>query len=84
MVCSRYRRGKPQSGDIDIVFCPPEKDQDIGLLKDLYLRLSALGIITHVLRESIVPFNRKRDSFRRAEVSSGTCQSCRSIRVCPA
>ncbi|GFZ46743.1 hypothetical protein JCM24511_03963 [Saitozyma sp. JCM 24511] len=48
-ICGGYRRGKPQSGDIDVVFCPPEKDQDIGLLRDLYLRLSALGIITHVL-----------------------------------
>jgi hypothetical protein len=47
----RYRRGKTQCGDVDIVFCPPEEGQDIGLLKDLYLRLSDLNIITHVLRE---------------------------------
>jgi DNA polymerase mu len=45
-----YRRGKTESGDMDIVFCPPNEGQDIGLLKDLYLRLSALGIVTHVLR----------------------------------
>lgn len=50
----RYRRGKTQCGDVDIVFCPPEEGQDIGLLKDLYLRLSDLNIITHVLREYIV------------------------------
>lgn len=45
-----YRRGKPMSSDVDVVFCPPNIDEDIGLLRDLYLRLSALGIITHVLR----------------------------------
>ncbi|ORY32892.1 putative beta DNA polymerase [Naematelia encephala] len=44
-----YRRGKTASNDVDIVFCPPEDGQDIGLLRDLYLRLSTLGIITHVL-----------------------------------
>jgi len=46
----RYRRGKPASNDVDVVFCPPKDGQDIGLLKDLYLRLSQLGIVTHVLR----------------------------------
>nr|XP_031863438.1 uncharacterized protein CI109_001314 [Kwoniella shandongensis]KAA5530510.1 hypothetical protein CI109_001314 [Kwoniella shandongensis] len=48
-ICGGYRRGKPQSNDVDVVFCPPKDDQDIGLLRDLYLRLSELGIITHVL-----------------------------------
>jgi len=45
-----YRRGKEMSNDVDVVFCPPEDGADIGLLRDLYLRLSTLGIITHVLR----------------------------------
>ncbi|OCF61005.1 DNA polymerase mu subunit [Kwoniella mangroviensis CBS 10435] len=44
-----YRRGKTESNDVDIVFRPPGINLDIGLLKDLYLRLSELGIITHVL-----------------------------------
>lgn len=35
------------------MFCPPQIGQDIGLLDDLYLRLSAFGIITHVLRKSV-------------------------------
>lgn len=48
---SSYRRGKTQSSDVDIVFRPPKDDQDIGLLRALYLRLSELGIVTHVLRE---------------------------------
>jgi len=48
-LCGGYRRGKSESSDVDIVFAPPNVDQDIGLLKDLHLRLGALGIITHVL-----------------------------------
>ena len=47
----RFRRGKPDSNDVDIVFAPPQIDQDIGLLRNLYRRLTALGIITHVLRQ---------------------------------
>nr|KIR46295.1 DNA polymerase mu subunit [Cryptococcus bacillisporus CA1280] len=48
-ICGGYRRGKTQSSDVDIVFRPPKDDQDIGLLRALYLRLSELGIVTHVL-----------------------------------
>lgn len=45
-----YRRGKPESNDVDLVFCPPEAGQDEGLLKLLYTRLADLGIVTHVLQ----------------------------------
>lgn len=39
-----YRRGKPESNDVDIVICPPEDDVDEGLLlKDLYTRMADLG-----------------------------------------
>ncbi|ODN80607.1 hypothetical protein L202_02797 [Cryptococcus amylolentus CBS 6039] len=48
-ICGGYRRGKTQSNDVDVVLCPPEQDQDIGLLRAAYLRMSQLGIITHVL-----------------------------------
>ncbi|KIR53976.1 DNA polymerase mu subunit [Cryptococcus gattii Ru294] len=48
-ICGGYRRGKTQSSDVDIVFRPPKDDQDIGLLRALYLRLSELRIVTHVL-----------------------------------
>ena len=49
-----YRRGKPQSNDVDIVFSPPNEDEDIGLLRNLYLRLSSLDIVTHVLRQCFI------------------------------
>jgi DNA polymerase mu len=48
----RYRRGKPQSNDVDIVFCPPNEGDDRGLLRDLYRRLTQMGIVTHILRPS--------------------------------
>ncbi|WVW84121.1 hypothetical protein I302_106150 [Kwoniella bestiolae CBS 10118] len=48
-ICGGYRRGKTESNDVDIVFRPPGMNMDIGLLRDLYLRLSDLGIVTHVL-----------------------------------
>ncbi|KAK1924368.1 hypothetical protein DB88DRAFT_490154 [Papiliotrema laurentii] len=62
-----YRRGKPMSNDVDIVFCPPNEDEDVGLLHDLYLRLSTLGIITHVLhvthREKTAPIKASPNNF---------------------
>lgn len=48
---SSYRRGKTKSNDVDVVFCPPHEGDDNGLLRDLYHRLAAMGIITHVLRQ---------------------------------
>lgn len=66
-ICGGYRRGKTQCGDVDIVFCPPEEGQDIGLLKDLYLRLSDLNIITHVLhvtqRSANAPIHSSANNF---------------------
>ncbi|RXK37721.1 hypothetical protein M231_04970 [Tremella mesenterica] len=62
-----YRRGKPQSNDVDIVFCPPREGQDVGLLRDLTLRLSTVDIITHVLhttsREAETPIHSTPNNF---------------------
>lgn len=52
VITGGYRRGKPATGDVDIVFKPPEQGMDIGLLGSLYRRLVRLGVITHVLRGS--------------------------------
>lgn len=39
-----YRRGKPESNDVDVVICPPDDEVDEGaLLKDLYTRMADLG-----------------------------------------
>ncbi|WVR06905.1 hypothetical protein IAU60_003941 [Kwoniella sp. DSM 27419] len=66
-ICGGYRRGKPQSSDVDIVFRPPGMEIDIGLLKNLYLRLSDLGIITHVLhvthRDPLTPIHASPNNF---------------------
>lgn len=45
-----YRRGKLESGDIDLIICPPAPGLDSGLLKSLRDRMTAAGIITHILR----------------------------------
>jgi DNA polymerase mu len=49
----RYRRGKSQSNDVDVVFCPRNEGDDRGLLRDLYRRLTSMGIVTHILRTSL-------------------------------
>ncbi|WVQ99513.1 hypothetical protein IAU59_006649 [Kwoniella sp. CBS 9459] len=66
-ICGGYRRGKPESNDVDVVFRPPGMDLDIGLLKKLYLRLSDLGIVTHVLhvthRDANTPIHASPQNF---------------------
>ncbi|WWC89146.1 uncharacterized protein L201_004064 [Kwoniella dendrophila CBS 6074] len=66
-ICGGYRRGKSESNDVDIVFAPPGVDQDIGLLRDLYMRMSDLGIITHVLhvthRDANTPIHASSQNF---------------------
>lgn len=43
-VTGGYRRGKPESNDVDIVFCPPGDEMDVGrLLRDLVTRMTDLG-----------------------------------------
>ncbi|OCF32950.1 DNA polymerase mu subunit [Kwoniella heveanensis BCC8398] len=66
-ICGGYRRGKTESNDVDVVFRPPGMDLDIGLLKNLYLRLSDLGIVTHVLhvthRDADTPIHASAQNF---------------------
>ncbi|GHJ85213.1 hypothetical protein NliqN6_1615 [Naganishia liquefaciens] len=59
-VTGGYRRGKPESNDVDIVFCPPTEDVDVGrLLRDLVTRMADLGIITHVLHVAVASHHTK-------------------------
>ncbi|WOO81108.1 DNA-directed DNA/RNA polymerase mu [Vanrija pseudolonga] len=51
-ICGGYRRGKPRSNDVDVIFRPPREGLDARLLRRLYARLAALGIVTHVLHVS--------------------------------
>lgn len=60
-ICGGYRRGKPRSNDVDVIFRPPKEGLDARLLRRLYARLAALGIVTHVLRESpLIPLSHTR------------------------
>jgi DNA polymerase IV len=45
-----YRRGKPSSNDIDIVFTHPTKMSAKGLCARLVERLRSAGLVTYVLR----------------------------------
>ncbi|KAJ9125675.1 hypothetical protein QFC22_000637 [Naganishia vaughanmartiniae] len=50
-VTGGYRRGKPESNDVDVVICPPTDEVDeTQLLRDLYTRMADLGIVTHILQ----------------------------------
>ncbi|THG94502.1 hypothetical protein EW026_g6985 [Hermanssonia centrifuga] len=47
-----YRRGKPESNDVDIVFTHPDTQKVKGLCKRLVNRLYERGMVTHVMRMS--------------------------------
>jgi len=51
-ICGGYRRGKPESNDLDIVFTHPQPGVDRGLCKKLVNRLSERGLVTHVMHLS--------------------------------
>jgi DNA polymerase lambda len=44
--CGSYRRGKPTSGDIDILICPPDDMETLDLLPQLIEDLSRDGLLT--------------------------------------
>ncbi|TCD66672.1 hypothetical protein EIP91_001090 [Steccherinum ochraceum] len=47
-----YRRGKPESNDVDIVFTHPDASKVNGLCKRLVRRLYEQGMVTHVMHLS--------------------------------
>ncbi|KAH9944599.1 Nucleotidyltransferase [Amylocystis lapponica] len=47
-----YRRGKPESNDVDIVFTHPDPTRVRGLCKRLVRRLHERGMVTHVMHLS--------------------------------
>lgn len=60
----RYRRGKEESNDIDIVFSHREIGEGRGALQSLVFRLKSQGIITHTLRKcdsSVFSISTSRD-----------------------
>ncbi|KAI0079811.1 Nucleotidyltransferase [Panus rudis PR-1116 ss-1] len=47
-----YRRGKPESNDVDIVFTHPDRSKVKGLCKRLVHRLYEQGMVSHVMHLS--------------------------------
>jgi len=62
-ICGGYRRGKSDSGDVDIVFTHPQRGVDRGLCKILVKHLAAKGMVTHVMHLSSF---RAPDSLRKS------------------
>ncbi|EIN08428.1 Nucleotidyltransferase [Punctularia strigosozonata HHB-11173 SS5] len=52
IIVGGYRRGKPESNDVDIVFTHPDKEKEKGLCKKLVKRLIERGLVTHVIHQS--------------------------------
>lgn len=51
----RYRRGKAESNDVDIVFTHPNGKRSVeSLCKRLVRRLQERGMVTHTMRMSII------------------------------
>jgi hypothetical protein len=48
---NRYRRGKQENNDIDIVFTHPNAKSTKDLCERLVERLRSAGLVTYVLRE---------------------------------
>lgn len=48
MICGSYRRGKPSSGDADVIVAPPEGTEELSddMLPLLIARLSSVGFLT--------------------------------------
>ncbi len=46
-LCAKYRRGKPETNDIDIVFTHPNIKSTKELCERLVERLRSAGLVTH-------------------------------------
>lgn len=48
MICGSYRRGKPSSGDADVIISPPDGVEELSddMLPSLIARLSSVGFLT--------------------------------------
>jgi len=49
MIVGGYRRGKPESNDVDIVITHPEADKVKGLCQRITERLANKGLVTHLM-----------------------------------
>ncbi|KAL6862362.1 Nucleotidyltransferase [Trichoderma novae-zelandiae] len=49
VIVGSYRRGKPTSGDVDVVLSHPDEAQTLGIIEKLVSSLERSGFITHIL-----------------------------------
>ncbi|OWP02963.1 hypothetical protein B2J93_3543 [Marssonina coronariae] len=50
VICGGYRRGKPDSGDVDVMLGHPDEETTEGLIRPLLASLEEGGYITHQLQ----------------------------------
>lgn len=58
-----YRRGKSESGDVDMIVSHPELDQTAGLIREIVDSLEDTGWITHTLTMSLTNTNRGQQAL---------------------
>ncbi|PTB63566.1 hypothetical protein BBK36DRAFT_1182332 [Trichoderma citrinoviride] len=49
VVVGSYRRGKPTSGDVDVILSHPDEAQTLGIIEKLVSSLEKSGFVTHIL-----------------------------------
>lgn len=70
-----YRRGKPSSGDVDVLLCRRDGGSDEGLIEQILEYMKAAGVsVHHLTHEEEVQRGRAQRSVRTA-----TCSSYRGI-----
>jgi hypothetical protein len=81
----RYRRGKPESNDIDIVFTHPNAKSAKDLGGRLVERLRSAGLVTHVMREQsprlFVPPNARMLMLSQTSPDSSSTMRCALLSV---
>ncbi|KZT61982.1 Nucleotidyltransferase [Calocera cornea HHB12733] len=87
-ICGGHRRGKPTSGDVDIIFTHREQGKEQGLVEKLVNYLSNDGFITHifgVMHPGHNPFSSSshtRSKVRPAHPSSHFDTLSKALVVC--
>ncbi|KAI9650360.1 hypothetical protein NHQ30_000373 [Ciborinia camelliae] len=69
VIVGGYRRGKLESGDVDIMLTHPEESRTLNFISLLTERLEDAGWITHILQESLTNSERGQ---RPVEVNYGS------------
>ncbi|KAK5135544.1 hypothetical protein LTR08_005179 [Meristemomyces frigidus] len=73
LIVGGYRRGKRESGDVDVLVSHPDERQTLNLVNDVVASLEEEGWVTHTLLLSLHNTKREQETlpFRASRTSSG-------------